>query len=128
YYIKVQGARHDGFGIGAYRLRVSAGAAADMPPGLANNDFTQGTSILNDAHTDDTLDAATSLGAGNHQSDTRFDFRVQGVLSDASDVDFYKLVAPTVSAPTNMVVMAWSVGQTPVHSKIKVYDQSGALV
>jgi hypothetical protein len=106
---------------------VFAGAAADMPAGVANNDFTQGT-VLDDAYANETLATATNLGASNYQSDTRFDFRVQGVLRDGTDVDFYKFVAPTVSTPTNMVVMAWSTGQTPVYSKLQVYDAAGNLV
>src|SRR5262249_30524316 len=66
YYIKVQGSRQDVFGVGAYRLRVFAGAASDMPAGVANNDFTQGN-VLDDNHNNDVLSSATNLDRGSFQ-------------------------------------------------------------
>jgi hypothetical protein len=126
YYVRVQGASSDVFGIGSYQLRVVPdGMVPPSPPGNSP------PAVVPDSNTNDTLASATVLTRKNAQTDPHFDYAYTASVSSAADVDFYMIRAPkTVPAGTQsvMTVMVWGTGVSALDGKVTVYDQNGNVV
>ena len=127
YYVKVDGATDDVFGIGGYELTV------DGP--TTNAALSPLTSVLTpllDLHLNDTLAAATHLLPvwGNNPPDRRFDFTYRGVIEDGTDTDYYRVHAPAASGsdPLNMNVLVWGLDANPLDPRVRVYDADGQPV
>lgn len=126
YYVKVEGARSDVFGVGGYVLKV------DSLPGVTGVVSTTGglvqdttNTLLNvDLHTNDSFLTSSLLAPLAQTTDSRFDIAYKGSISDSSDVDFYKIKAPKVAtgAPNVMTVMAWGLKVGGLDPKVTVYD------
>src|SRR5262249_39849242 len=127
YYVKVDGARGDVFGVGGYRLKIDSGAVsqAQIKAIDAVLDFT-----TNDRHADDTVTTATSLNQAVYQLDQRFDYSINAGISDATDQDFYKIVVPAAptSTPQTLVATVTRVGSSALDPQITVYDGQGNQV
>jgi hypothetical protein len=120
YYVRVARATADVFGIGSYRLAVDyltvGSLLAPLTPLLAP--------VL-DLHTNDLLGLATILSPTPRQTpDRRFDFTYRGVIEDGSDVDNYKIHAPTapVSGSLTLDVMVWALQPDGLDPRLAVYD------
>ena len=111
YYVKVDGATEDVFGIGGYELTV------DGP--TTNAALSPLTSVLTpllDLHLNDTLAAATHLLPvwGNNPPDRRFDLTFRGVIEDGTDTDYYRVNArPRRFGPPKMNVLVWGSTRPP---------------
>ncbi|MCI0682903.1 MAG: matrixin family metalloprotease [Gemmataceae bacterium] len=134
YYVKVEGARSDVFGIGGYNLTV------DSLPGVTG--LVQGAggavggllSLINvDLHTNDSFLTGTLLGGllGQTTTSSRFDHAYKASIHDSWDVDYYKITAPTAPAGLDssvMTVMAWGLNVGGLDPRVTVFDADQQVV
>jgi Matrixin len=117
YYIKVEKAASDVFGVGAYRLAVghSSTQAVDDPiiAGLLSQDY----------HSNDSPNQATQLQDNHQPQDQRWDYTLRANLSDSSDVDWYSVQSPS-SNPGTLVVAVWGITVGGVDPVVTVLDQN----
>lgn len=131
YYVKVEGASEDVFGIGSYQLTVETVPLLYNPlqslGGLVDR---IGEPLLNDdLHLDDSMLTASLLPVRTQSVDSRFDYAYQGSIRDNYDVDFYRIATPsTVPEGSVMTVMAWGLKTSNLKPTVSVYDSNGALV
>jgi hypothetical protein len=100
YYVKVEGAQSDVFGIGSYHLQVSyvplvnnlVGGLTGTAGGVTNS--LTALLVNNDLHTNDSFLTATNLQLPLLQTSSTFDYSYRASISDSSDVDFYRFQAP----------------------------------
>lgn len=118
YYVRVSAGRSDAFATGAYQLRV----------GFNYNPVTETKVDLrqqfgSDGGSNNSLTAATTLtttaGASLH---TRY--LAAGRVESLSDVDFYKVTAPSVGGVMTLTVQGYS----GLSASATVYSSSGAVV
>jgi hypothetical protein len=132
YYFKVEGARPDVFGAGAYRLKINSDAISSAMIGAidAIMDGTYLTVPQYDGHSNDIIATATNLTQASYQADKRFDFAVTARVEDATDVDFYKVVAPTPpdGQPRAMVVSVAALANSNLTPSVAVFDAFGNRV
>jgi hypothetical protein len=76
-----------------------------------------------DAHTDDTFATANIIG-GRSRANDGFGVALQGVISDSSDIDFYKIQLPksTTGGNENVTVMVYSTDRTGLDPIVHLYD------
>jgi len=121
FYVKVEGAQENAFGIGGYKLAV------DMltVPGLLSP-ITTLTEPIADGGLNDLLATALNLQT-NNSNDARFDATYRGVIESPSDVDYYKIRTNTIPSgtPTTFDVMVWGLGSNQVDPRIRIYDSNG---
>ena len=125
YYIRAASNATSVFGIGSYKLNVvytyANGTTSDPAPS------TSPTYISTETNTNDTYSKATSLTARDI-SNARI-YVTQATIYTTSDVDYYKVVAPTnLSGTLKMNVLVWALEQTGVVPRIDVYNSSNQLV
>jgi hypothetical protein len=117
YYVKVEKAANNVFGVGEYRLAVGNGAdQATHDPIIAGL-------IKADHHTNDSLTTATPLGVQLPSSDLRWDFTLRARVSDGSDVDYYS-VQTLPTTPGTMVVAVWGTNFGGVDPVVTVFNSS----
>ena len=130
YYVKIESARSDVFGIGGYKLAV------DSLPGVTGLVQTTGgvvadvLSLINvDLHSNDNFLTGSLLGGllGQTTTSSRFDQTYKASLHDKWDVDYYKITAPMAAAGTTssvMTVMAWGLNNGGLEPRITVFNGS----
>jgi hypothetical protein len=122
YFVKVDGATADVFGIGGYRLAVDMLTPTSLLSPLAPL-----LSPILDGHTDDTLGLARVLNpTPKPEPDSRFDFTFKGVIEDESDIDRFKIHAPATSGTGSVTlnVMVWALESNGLDPRIQVYDST----
>lgn len=130
YYVKIESARQDVFGIGAYQLTVNYLPLVNLLAGTVTSVVTHGVSavttflINNDLHTDDSFATALNLQQTLSRPDARFDQAFRGSISDSWDVDFYKFQAPSAALGGNLVLtaMIWGLQDGGLQPNLRVYD------
>jgi hypothetical protein len=131
-YFKVEGARTDAFGVGGYRLKIDSGAVSQAQIKAIDSALNGNTVsfITDDRHTNDTVATATDLNQAIYQLDQRFDYSINAGISDATDLDYYKIVAPaaTASGPQTMVVTVTRTGTCTFDPQLTVFDGQGNQV
>jgi len=114
YFIRVEGAEDDVFGIGAYRLTVGLAAASAVDPpnpqGLIHNDGSLPHPAL-------------FLGSQRPGSDLRWDFTYRASISGPRDKDTYT-VRSQPEDPGTMVIVVWDLDGTRLNPVVTVYDQN----
>jgi Matrixin len=115
YYIRVSAARSDVFAVGAYRLLVDS-AATDAPPPDPNA-LVDGESLQND-----TVATATQPTAAS----SPYDYSFRSSLSTASDVDFFRIHAPTTASKLTVTVAG--VGKASFAPNVDLYTTAGVRV
>ena len=126
YYVRVDGATGDEFGVGAYRLSIQ------------NSLLSTGTGTVNgvvglldsELGLNDTLQSATNLVARTVSLGLQTDFFVRSALSGQLDLDTYHVQAPQAAAgqPVVMVATVWSLGNPTLNPRLEVYNSAGARV
>jgi hypothetical protein len=143
YYVKVEGAQGNVFGIGSYHLQVSyvplvnslVGGVTGTGGTLTNNL----TALLlnNDLHTNDSFLTAMNLQLPLFQTSSAFDYSYRASISDSSDVDFYRFQAPTTSSGSGSVLTVMVRGVTTtglpagtnlLDPRVQVFDADHNLV
>jgi hypothetical protein len=121
YYVRVEAAAADVFGIGAYRLSVDVGK--DKAPKLPDRPAEA------DGHQNDTAGTATNLNRGPASLDARFDATYRGAVEGAADTDFYRLRVPAApaGAAVNLNVMVWA-ADGALAPRVRVFDPAGRPV
>jgi Matrixin len=123
WYVKVEGATEDVFGIGSYQLEIDPGARTGNaggsspdtgPPGLAGPTGT-------------TFNAPIPLAQRVFRTDARFDYTVSGILDGAEDARYYRVKSPSPGQgeANVMTVMAWSTSGSGNSPLVSVFDVSG---
>lgn len=126
YYIKVEKATSDVFGIGGYRI-----AADYLSLGSVLEPLGPLLSPVVDLHSNDLLGLATILSPRPQATpDARFDFTYRGVIEDTRDVDFYKFRCPTAPATGSLTldVLIWGLEVNGLDPRIAVYTAAGTPV
>jgi hypothetical protein len=116
YFVKVEKAANDVFAIGSYRLAI--GAAADQ---VVHDPILAGL-LQADDHQNDQATSATNLGNQRTSSDQRWDFTTRAVLSDSTDVDWYRVKSGT--NPGVLVVAVWGEQAGGVDPLVSLYDEN----
>lgn len=121
YYARVGNATRSVFGIGAYQLSVGTDAAQPAAAGLVLNDPEHGSN--------DSIKTATKLNAKN-SGGTRLTYALQASISDAGDVDFYRVhsSAAATSANQELIAVVTSTDLNGLAPRVDVFDASGKLV
>jgi hypothetical protein len=127
YFIKVEGARSDAFGVGTYRLKIDSGAVSRMQIAAIDAAHSGNVTIVDDHHTDDTLGTATQLDRPVFAIDPRFDYAINALISDTGDVDFYSITTPA-SAPAALVFTVTAGRGSVLNPQVSVYDANGNVV
>jgi hypothetical protein len=114
YYLRVEGAQDDVFGIGAYRLAagVTAAGAVAGPATLATK--AGGTSTV-------------SLGLQTEGRDRRWDFAFRAGLANPAETDTYT-VRTRLTTPDTLVVAVWGLQPGGLDPTATVVDQTGRPV
>lgn len=126
YYLKVESDNTDVFGIGSYHLSITLSPVLSLLSSTVDSTVGAVAGLLNnDLHTNDSILTSSLLAPlGTNQTDSRFDFAYRASISDNSDVDFYKIKAPTPPAgSTNvMTAMVWGMDNGGLVPTVSVYD------
>lgn len=127
YYVKVSAAQPgDVFGIGAYQIAAGSNAHAALFPPL--------TSLLNvDSNTNNTMLTATTLIPQVLQESARWDDVTRASISDSTDVDYYRIVAPLntlvngviTATPRDLVVTVDALQAGTLDPNVTVYGLLG---
>ena len=148
YFLKVQGASNDVFGIGGYGVAVTFDAATKVRPSaidavlrgpyqtLNPNDLyalflgTPGTLLNNDRGTDDTTAGAASLAsAPGYARNSHYD--VIASLGGPADTDNYRIQtadSPRNGAPLVLTVTVRALDVNGTAPRVKVLDRDGIAV
>ncbi len=124
YYIRVAGNGDPAFGTGGYRVSV----VYRYTNGTTNAPVDASSAPVADAHKNDKVSAATDLQPiADHKPDARFDFTYNGVVEDATDLDYYKFHAPK-TAGQKLNVMVWALPGSALAPRVDVFDSTGIPV
>ncbi|VTR94616.1 zn-dependent protease : Matrixin OS=Singulisphaera acidiphila (strain ATCC BAA-1392 / DSM 18658 / VKM B-2454 / MOB10) GN=Sinac_4791 PE=4 SV=1: Peptidase_M10: PPC [Gemmata massiliana] len=124
YYVKVQGSGSDVFSIGSYVLRLN----------YSGGSTTTGTSVTNSYYTNfefpfsnnDTLATANTLSAvRSTKSNT---FALQGFITSATDVDWYKITPTLATGFTGTLFIGTMTATNGLLPSVTVYNASGQLL
>lgn len=132
YYIRVESGQPNAFGIGSYELGIRELPFVSSLLGSVTTTVTHGLTTIvggllnNDLHTNDSF-ATASLIPEVNRSSTGTMSTYRGSISDASDVDFYRLQAPAGSTNTVLTAMVWGL-QNQLDPRVRVFDAQQHLV
>jgi hypothetical protein len=113
YYLRVEGAQDDVFGIGAYRLAAGLdAAAATVPPEPGALGAEQAT---------------VSLGMQKEGTDRRWDYALRAALADPAEIDSYT-VRTRRATPGTLVVAVWGLQPGALDPEVAVFDAAGRPV
>jgi hypothetical protein len=120
--VKVTSAVGNVFGVGAYQLTVTAGGAAFAAPPSA--------APASDGYTNDQPAQASPLNARPGTADGRFDYFTTAALSDAQDVDWYRVKAQAADpqAAQTLAALVWATGGSTLAPQLEVFDAAGRPV
>ncbi len=131
YYVKIESATNDIFGIGSYHLEVKSLPLVKALTGIvsATVDTLKGV-VADDLHTNDSFLTATLLPPVGNQAASRFDYAFRGRIRDSWDVDMYRVAAPVAQAgqETVLSVMVWGTETNGLKPRVSVYDAQHKLV
>jgi hypothetical protein len=120
YFVKVEGATGDVFGIGSYNLVLDYHYA-----GQSDDSGGSGPTLINnDNHTDDSLPKSMALKA----SGLATHFVYQASISDSTDVDWYHFVPSGQPKNQTMTLRVSGLQYQGLQPVVSVYDGSGKLV
>jgi hypothetical protein len=129
YYVKVESAQQDVFGIGAYQLTVNYLPLVNLLAGTVTSVVTQGVSAIatvlinNDLHTNDSFATALNLQQALNGPDARFDQAFRGSISDAWDVDYYRFQAPAATDDDLVLTaMIWGLQNDGLDFNLQIFD------
>ncbi len=127
YYLKVEGATTDVFGLGAYRLQTNFGNAS----GQGENNSGDGDKSDDGKSEDNNTGPATTLSSTVVPDDPRFTYSVQGAFQSAGNAHVYQFQAPSAragSSPATMTVTAWGLSANGPSPRLLVYDSHRNLL
>lgn len=116
YFLRVQQAAGNAFGVGGYRLAVGKEAHEAI--------FPSADSFLNDDRGDDddgTNEPLVTLAARTTQTSGQWDYTHLASISYQGDYDRYLVSAP-VGASSHLVVTAWQLDTEKLEPKVSVFD------
>jgi hypothetical protein len=139
YYVAVEAARTDEFGVGGYALGIRQMPLVNSLLGGLTGATSAATASAfdvladNDLHTNDSFLTATLLPPLASQSASRFDAGYRGSVSDSWDRDLYRVTAPAGSPV--LTAMAWGTptrglltGNQHLDPHVAVYNSLGQPV
>jgi hypothetical protein len=123
YFVRIESANPDGFGVGAYQLKVVFDP--DAPDVVANGTLT----TIDDDHSDDTLKAAGELPtAEGYSANTHYS--ALATIRDTSDTDVYQIRSAKVghNQKSVMTINVRALKSNGMEPAVVVYDKSGEIV
>jgi hypothetical protein len=132
YTIRVAGNSGTGFGVGGYQLDVAYsladGTVLSLVGGLTSPLGLGGLLQSVETGANDLVTSALTLPShltNGAKPDARFDYTYKASISSSSDVDYYKVQAPSVAAgPQKMNVLVWA-DPSRLVPRVDVFDASG---
>lgn len=131
YYVKVQSASGDVFGIGGYGLEIDSVPLLSTTTSLLSS-TTQ--SLVQTVNTIVPLNTsfltATLLPPITSQTNSRFDASFHGSINSGSTQEYFRVVAPQPPAgqPNVMTAMVWGTDSRQLKARLDVYDANQNLV
>jgi hypothetical protein len=131
YYVEVQSASSDVFGVGSYHLTVQSlpGAVSGLSSLLVGS-LNNVTSSLAQSLPTNTSFATASLLPPTQQVGSRFDYAFRSNISALAQGRYYEFAAPTPAAgqASVLTVMAWGLGSQGLLPTVTVYDAAAQPV
>jgi hypothetical protein len=126
YYLQVAAGTSDVFSTGSYQLQIVPDGVAPAAASASSNV----TVLPNDLHTNDTFGTATDLRSSVFQTTLSYAYAVQAGISDAADVDYYRLRSPQGATGTTTVmrVLVWGTDVGGLDPAVSVFDSQGKPV
>ncbi|MDB5305933.1 MAG: Matrixin [Gemmataceae bacterium] len=122
YVVKVDRATRD-FGVGGYQLTVDY-----LTLGSVLSPVTNLLAPVLDGISHDLLGNALVLVPQPRPTpDARFDYTYRGAIENSTDIDSFKIHAPSspTAAPTTLNVMVWGLGANLLDPRVHVFDAAG---
>jgi hypothetical protein len=131
YYVEVQSASSDVFGIGGYHLQVQTLPWVNLLTTTTVGTLQSLTTpLLDDLPLNSTPQTALLLGQQYAQTDAHFDYAYRARIAQAGEVEYFHLTAPT--PPTGqanvMTAMIWGLGNNGLLPTVTVYDSNQCVV
>src|SRR5262249_17185347 len=117
YYVRVRSNRSDVFGVGSYHLSIESA-----------NILTPVTNLIDpEVGLNDLLRSATNLVQTVNGTSSQIYYNLRTSFSTGSDVDFYKIHAPSASGndPVNLIATIWGLNGAKLNPRLDVYDSAG---
>jgi hypothetical protein len=131
YYVKVESAASNVFGVGGYHLQVQTLPLVNLVTtttvGLVH-DVTTG--LTNDLPLNSTPLTALLLGNELSKTDGHFDYAYRATIARAGEVEYFHITAPAPPAGQSnvMQVMVWGLGHNGLLPNVAVYDNNQNVV
>ena len=120
YFVRVESATANPFGIGSYKLAVGTDAyAAVFPPSQSY--------INPDGHGNDTWGTATNMGVTRADGTAAWDLTVRASIEDGQDRDVYKFKTSALTGGA-LVLSVWATEPGRLSPVVRVYDTNGNLL
>jgi Matrixin len=126
YYAVVGNATQSVFGIGSYQLKI--GSQTDSSSGANGASYGQGNFSSWSGYLDNNGSILTATSLPISRSTNRyFDASIRAAIGSATDLDYYRIHAPTTpnNAPEQMIAMAWGLDLNGLTPQISVFDAAG---
>jgi Matrixin len=129
YYARVSSPNSDVFAIGRYLLSLNMVSTDDddddgkATPVLTTSDPTTSSKPIVDRGTNETLSTATLMSPWSHEKDDRF--RTDARLEKRTDVDTYRVIAPTVAVSDALQVQIRNLRGDRIAPEVRVFDATG---
>lgn len=127
YFVRVESARSDVFGVGAYRIAVGSPLVAPL---LANPPSWALSAVPNTAK-GTSFQSASNLTPQTFGADARWPFTLRDALSRPSETDFNRLPADSAATgnpSATLVVTVWGLQAGGLTPRLTVLDASGNAV
>jgi hypothetical protein len=111
YYVEVQGATQDAFGIGSYQLTISALPLVNgLTTSATGTGQTTTTQVANTVSLNHSFLTALPVLTTFNQVDANYDYAYQATITSANQADYYSVQAPSAAvnpATATLSVMVW---------------------
>jgi hypothetical protein len=119
YYVRVESARPDVFGIGTYRLAVGSPEYAQLLASPPTAPLGAGGSAAKGS----SFDTAGNLAPVAPGTDARWQYAVRDALLTPANADYYGVVAPN-NTSTTLLATVWGVQSNGLSPQVTVYDSA----
>ncbi len=129
YFVKIESATHDLFGIGSYHLEVKSLPLVQGLTGTVKSLLGGVAGVVNSLPLNNTFLTATLLAPLNGQASSRLDYAFHGSLNSAQETDYYRVTASPANAGQPVLsVMVWGTQNNGLQPRVSVYDAQQHLV
>jgi matrixin len=122
YYVKVNSSQGGVFGAGAYQVSADFYLLGLLPPLDPVVRFTPVVNLTNGS-----MQSATVVQGNSTTANNNYDVSYQAQITDAGQVNFYKVPVPAADQGTgaNLVAMVWALNSSGLNPRIHLFDSNG---